>query len=253
MDPTLRHFSITSLALFAKRENLVHASVSTWHRVARHYKLRRPGHRRYPLKPKVGIRASAPGQILHLDQTVIKLKDGTRCFIQSVLDNFSRYVLAWQITRSYGGVSTKALILSALQKARSFGIAMAPQVIADGGSENLNKHVDALVDEGVVTRTIAQVEVDYSNSMIEALFLRLKHRHLFFQELTSFEKLMEHTDFYLKEVNERIPMASLGGATPLEIISGSWSKQKQAELRELAATARKHRIITNLALQCEVC
>jgi transposase InsO family protein len=77
--------------------SLVHASASTWHRVIKQFELKRSGKRYYPAKPRVGIRASAPNQIWHLDLSVIKLKDGTRCYIQALIDNFSRIPVGLRI------------------------------------------------------------------------------------------------------------------------------------------------------------
>jgi hypothetical protein len=51
------HFSINSLVMFAKRKQMVFASVSAWYRIVREFNLRRSGVRIYPPKPKIGIRA----------------------------------------------------------------------------------------------------------------------------------------------------------------------------------------------------
>ena len=83
------HFSIASLALNAKRQGDVFASHITWSRVIRKLKLRRPLKRIYPVKPKIGIRASAPNKLWHIDASIIKLQDGTKCFIQAIIDNHS--------------------------------------------------------------------------------------------------------------------------------------------------------------------
>jgi len=40
--------------------------------------------------------------------------------------------------------------------------------MADSGVENVNGQVDELLDTGKLRRVLAQVEVSYSNSMIEA-------------------------------------------------------------------------------------
>jgi transposase InsO family protein len=73
----------------------------------------------YSAKPKFGIRASAPNQIWHLDQSLLRLKNGTKVFIRAVVDNFSRCVLSWQVTDGYGGKLTKALVEDACQRARA--------------------------------------------------------------------------------------------------------------------------------------
>lgn len=110
--------------------------------------------RRWQSKP---IRASAPFQIWHLDLTVIRLIDGSRVFVQAVIDNFSRYVLAARTTATYGGSSTKTLLLEAIGKATAMGCSLTPTVMVDSGSENLNGETDGLVDTGIIKRVVAQI------------------------------------------------------------------------------------------------
>ena len=62
----------------------------------------------------VGIRTSAPGQICHLDETILRLGDGTGAFVPCIIDNYSRYALAWKVSKDYGGVRTKELLETAL-------------------------------------------------------------------------------------------------------------------------------------------
>jgi hypothetical protein len=45
---------------------------------------------------------------------------------------------------------------------------VVPKVYMDSGVENLNTQVDALVASGTIQRIIAQVDVVFSNSMIES-------------------------------------------------------------------------------------
>jgi len=82
-----RHMSLRALALHAQRIERVLASPSTWYRLAKNAKWRCPRKRVYPEKPKMGIRAKAPGELLHLDVTIIRLLDGTRAYLHAVIDN----------------------------------------------------------------------------------------------------------------------------------------------------------------------
>jgi hypothetical protein len=52
---------------------------------------------------------------------------------------------------------------------------VVPKVYMDSGVENLNTQVDALVASGTIQRIIAQVDVVFSNSMIESWWRMLKH------------------------------------------------------------------------------
>lgn len=89
-----RHVPTGTLAMFAQRMGKVFASASTWYRLVRDHKWRRPRQRVHPAKPKIGIRASCPNEIWHIDTTVIRLLDGSRAYLHAVIDNFSRRILA---------------------------------------------------------------------------------------------------------------------------------------------------------------
>ena len=116
------HYSICQLSWRARKTGEVAASPSTWSRDITQLGLTRDQKRVYPPKPKIGIRASAPGQLWHLDQSIIKAQDGTKAYVQAVIDNFSRYVLAWKATSDYGGARTKDLLLKALKKSKELGL-----------------------------------------------------------------------------------------------------------------------------------
>jgi len=47
--------------------------------------------------------------------------------------------------------------------------------MTDSGTENVNGNVDALLDREGSRRVLAQVEVSFSNSMIEAFWRVLRH------------------------------------------------------------------------------
>ena len=249
----LTHLSTLSLSWLAKKTGEVFASPSTWSRVIRDLGLKKNRVRIYPPKPKLGIRALRPGEIWHLDVTILRLQDGTRAFVQAVIDNYSRYVLAWNVSPEYGGQKTQSLLTIALQKSMDLGISLIPNVWVDSGTENLNQHVDQLVTENLIRRTVAQIDIEFSNSMIEMLFHRLKHRYLFTFPLSSFETLVKGVDFFLTESNDKIPHAALRGATPLEMITGRWGEDQLNLLKEKIIEAKKLRCATNKAQRCGPC
>ena len=215
------HFSIASLSWYCKRIGEVYASPSSWGRVIRELDLRRPLKRVYPAKPKIGIRASGPNQVWHLDQTIIKLIDGSKCYIQAVVDNYSRFILAHSVSGTCSGQKTKNLIRSALQLAAKLGFQNTPNVLTESGSENVNSEVDELISENNISRTIAQTEIDFSNSMVEALFRRMKHGYLYLKTLSSEELLRKYTDFYVEQSNKVVPHSSLKGGTPLKSLQAA--------------------------------
>ena len=252
-SPAFAHFSLTAMAMYAKRQCEVFASPATWARVIRRLGLKRRFERVHPAKPRFGIRASAPFQIWHLDLTVIRLIDGSRVFVQAVIDNFSRYVLAARTTATYGGSSTKTLLLEAIGKATAMGCSLTPTVMVDSGSEKLNGETDGLVDTGIIKRVVAQIDIQFSNSMIEAFFRRMKHGYLFLQRLTSIESVANHVTNYLAQHNEVMPHSSLRGATPFEAITGVWGNASVLRLDTLQRAAAAARLETNRASACLIC
>ena len=72
----------------------------------------------HPAKPKVGIRAIRPNQLWHIDVTIVRLVDGTKAYLQAVIDDYSRYVLVWKVSADISAVNTRDLLLSALAKAK---------------------------------------------------------------------------------------------------------------------------------------
>ena len=247
------HYSVLSLSWLGKKTGQIIASASTWSRVIRELGLKRNRVRVYPPKPKIGIRASAPGEIWHLDFTILRLQDGTRAFVQVVIDNFSRYTLAWKVSRDYGGLRSRELLLKAIAKAQILGMNAVPDVWVDSGTENLNTHVDDLVASELIRRTVAQIDVEDSNSMVEMLFHRFKHRHMFTIQLTSFEAVENGAHYYFTQSNTYIPMAALNGATPEEVVNGKWTDQVIAGIQALVVSARTTRIESNLSLRCTPC
>ena len=95
----------------------------------------------HPAKPKVGIRASRPNEIWHVDTTLIRLLDGSRAYRHAVIDNFSRRILAWKATEEFAPGTTAQILVTA-----SRGVDQAkPMLLTDGGVANYNAAVDELI------------------------------------------------------------------------------------------------------------
>ena len=80
--------------------------------------------------------------------------------------------------------------------------------------------MESLVKSKLILLTIAQIDIEQSNSMVEMLFHRMKHLYLYRIVLSNFESLVTGADFYLHESNTCIPHSALKGAIPEEVITG---------------------------------
>ena len=117
----------------------------------------------------------------------------------------------------------------------------------------LHSEVDELIKNGMIDRITAGIEIDFSNSLVEALFSRMKHAYLYMQSLTTFNILVSKTDYYLDEHNNHIPHSALSGAVPIEVFVESWTNEKIKLLRDLHAEAQKRRVKMNRSVYCGAC
>lgn len=141
-----RHIPTGTLARLAERLGRVFASASTWYRLVRHHRWRRPRQRVHPAKPRVGIRAAGPNEVWHIDTTILRLLDGSRIYLHAVIDNYSRRILAWCVADSFQPGITAQLLLNA-SDAMTGG---KPTLVVDGGVENFNSAVDRIVESGLL-------------------------------------------------------------------------------------------------------
>ena len=111
--------------------------------------------------------------------------------------------------------------------------------MTDGGVENVNGTVDALIEQGLLRRILALVDICFSNSLIEAWWRSLKHGWLFLNRLDSVAAVRRHVAFYVEEHNGVIPHSAFEGQTPDEMYFGRGGDipDQLAELEPWHATA----------------
>lgn len=182
--------------------------------------------------------------------TVIRLIDATKTYLHAVIDNFSRRILAWKLAARLEPQTT-CLVLS--EAARHLPPMAEPTtVMADSGVENVNSEVDKLLNLGHLRRVLAQIEVVFSNSILEALWRSMKHNWLYLHRLDSFSALDKLIGFYVAEHNTAVPHAAFEEQTPDEMYFG----RGEAVPEQLAAArhqARLARIEANRKLNCNDC
>jgi putative transposase len=226
------------------------AAVSTWARLVCERGWLRPGRRLYPAKAREGNRASRPNEYWHLDVTVIKLLDGTRTYLHAAIDNFSRRILAWRLMLRLEPNTTCQLLAEAAKHLPAGSDATS--VVADSGVENVNEEVNAWFDIGPLRRVLAQVEVSFSNSVIEAGWRSSKHGWLCLHQLDTFAALEKLIAFYVEQHNSVVPHAAFAGQTPDEMYLGR-GDHVPGELAAGHARARAARLESNRRLSCGAC
>lgn len=248
-SPDYRHMSIRALALHAQRVGRVFVHPVTWGRLIRERGWRRCRVRVYPAKPKVGIRAQQVNEYWHVDASIIRLVDGTRVYLHAVIDNFSRRILAWRVEERLHPLNTFEVLSDA---AAGLEGATPADVLMDAGSENVNGTVDDLFGSGRLRRILAQVDVTFSNSLIEAWWRSLKHQWLYLHHLDSLATVRRLVGFYVREHNEVMPHAAFNGPTPDEVYFDKTDIVVES-LARCRASALVTRIAANRRSSCPEC
>jgi len=249
LAPQYRHMPVSTLAVYAQRIGKVFASASTWGKLIRERGWLRPRQRVHPAKPTVGVRATAPNEVWHIDTTILKLLDGTKAYLRAVIDNYSRKILAWAVTAQLEPTSTGQILFAA---SKHLVCAGQPVLYVDSGVENINSAVDAALLAACLNRVLAQVEVAFSNSMIEAFWRSLKYQWLYLNSLDTIERLRTLVAFFIEQYNTQMPHPAFSGQTPDEMYFGT-AVDLPAELAAARSKARGERLAANRAMSCNQC
>ena len=119
-------------------------------------------------KPRVGIRSSRPFELLHIDTMIYRLQNHTRVYIHFIMDNFSRAILGHRASLEWNSGHTVENLKTVCEK---YNLYYKPLwLMCDDGSENKGEVNNFLLQPGIeMKRVIAQIEISYSNSMVEAV------------------------------------------------------------------------------------
>ena len=243
-----RHVPTGTLARLAQRIGKVFASPTTWYRLLRAHNWRRPRQRVHPAKPTIGIRATRPNEIWHVDTTLIRLLDGSKAYLHAIIDNFSRRVMAWRVNDTFIPAVTAELLVEAGREIED----TKPQLLVDGGVENYNSAVDKLVDSGLLKRILAQTEIRYSNSLIESWWRVIKHQWLFLNTWDTAARVGKLVAFYVDQHNSHLPHSAFKGQTPDEMYFGTGDDIPKT-LEEAKLQARELRLKSSRERNCQVC
>jgi len=192
--------------------------------------------------------------------TIIRLLDGTKLYLSGVIDNYSRRIVAWKREKTFDASTTAELLTNAATNLKELAASVTatdtsptvPKLMMDNGIENFNKSMDALENDGSIKRVLAQVDVRFSNSMIEAWWRQLKHNWLYLNALDTFATVEKLIRFYVNEHNSTLPHSAFNGQTPDEMYyqKGTDIPEKIQAARMIA---RQHRRELNLAMTCPKC
>lgn len=213
LDKSLFFYPLHALSTKAKRDQLLFVSPRTWQKYVKKLKLQRPvllkkSKKEYP----IGVRANSPHDIWHIDVTEFRINK-KRIYMQTIIDNYSRSVLAFQVCKAISGLNTVKIITFSIKK---FGLPV--RLMSDAGKENLNSEVRCYLTKLNVKHKVSKVNTRFSNSMIEVFFRTLKTNYLNHVKIKSEKDLILKINFYVQNYNFEIPHSALNFRTPYEVL-----------------------------------
>lgn len=247
-DARTRYWPLTSVYYDAFRRKIISFKQRTFYKYAKILGISRPLPTSRRCKNKTGIRTDAPNKLWHADLTIFKTADNVKVCIYIIMDNFSRKILAYRASIDKKADIAFECLKDAyqkhiLQKQPDFDV----QLMVDGGSEVNNNLVDSYIETIPVKKIIAQQDVAFSNSMIEAVNKIMKYNYLFRDRIPDFESCCKYLEKFIPDYNER-PHCSLQGLTPNEAYSGVTVDLSTAS--EQVRSARTLRILENQEYNC---
>jgi putative transposase len=216
-DENYKHWSKSSVYLKAVRDEKLQCGISTFYKYCRLL-----GFKNRPKRKKSDdydpVRTSKPNELWCADVTIFKTADNVKHYIHFLIDHYSKMILGYRIEKSSSALAIKSLIQNTCLDHQPKKL----QFLTDGGSENVNSTVANFINSAdiPIKHLIAQKDVVFSNSMIEAINKIIKHQFLHHKEIGDGNHLTNIMKEIIPIYNTVRPQMSLGGNTPEETFSG---------------------------------
>jgi putative transposase len=215
------HWPLSSVYHQMRKDKTLACHLSTFYKYVSLLHLKRaiPGSRRK--SHDIGIRASRVLEILHADVTLFRTADHKKSYIYLVQDNYSRAILAWEVSEQCRAEITLKNLKEVRQKYLEPSGVRDCRLITDDGSENAGQVKEWLngLSDPPIEHLIAQRDIVQSNSMIEAVNKQIKYRFLYHKTIGDFECLVGYVKEAVEDYNSR-PSQALEGLTPNEVLEG---------------------------------
>jgi putative transposase len=168
-----------------------------------------PEHKVYPYLLR-GLKLSRPNEVWSADITYVPLQQGFM-YLVAIIDWFSRYVLAWQLSNTLDG----RFCLDALQQALVLG---SPAIFnTDQGVQFTALPFTTCLEDAGVRISMDGRGRALDNIFIERLWRSVKYEDIYLKDYASVPDLDAGLASYFRFYNDERPHQSLGYRTPAEV------------------------------------
>lgn len=209
-------------------------SISTMHRVLRIGN--QQGERRQQRAPQTHaiprLQARAPNEVWSWDITKLATEQrGVYLSLYVVMDLFSRFIVAWMLSRKENSALASQLMQEATQR-----YAIPPGTLTlhqDRGSPMTAHCYLDLLSELSVTPSHSRPRVSNDNPISEAQFKTLKYQPDYPRRFAHYDHAQHWCQDYVSWYNEQHHHSALAGFTPQQVFTGEYltlAQQRQAVL-----------------------
>lgn len=170
----------------------------------------------FPAGKEYRIKTTRVNQQWQTDATHILVKNWGWFYLISVLDDFSRKILAWELQSSMDAEAFAQVVEKACATIRS---KKKPKLVSDRGPALISEDFGTFLEAKGIGHIFASPYHPQTNGKIERYHKTLKQR-IYLSVWDSPDHLAEAIDQYIEEYNSRRYHESLGNVTPDDVYFG---------------------------------
>ena len=185
---------------------------------------------------------TAVNQLWQTDFTYLKVIGWGWFYLSTVLDDFSRYIIAWRLCKTMSASDVSATLRDALQAAGldRVGARHRPRLLSDNGPCYVSSELQSWLAENSVPHTRGKPYHPMTQGKIERWHRTLKDRILLNNYYLP-EELERQIDAFVNHYNTNRYHESLNNLTPYDVFTGQGSAilQKRDRIKEKTMILRK--------------
>lgn len=173
------------------------------------------GHRVYPYLLR-GLAITRPNQVWSTDITYVPMRKGFM-YLTAVIDWYSRYVLAWQLSNTLDSL----FCVEALQQALTMG---CPEIFnTDQGVQFTSTAFTSILETAQIRISMDGKGRALDNIFVERLWRTVKYEEIYLKRYETVPALTQGLGKYFRFYNHERPHQSLDDRTPAAVHwSASW-------------------------------
>ena len=168
-----------------------------------------PGHKRYPYLLR-GLKITHPFQVWSTDITYVPMRGGFM-YLVAVIDWFSRYVLAWQLSNTLDGLFCRVALRQALEQGK-------PDIFnTDQGAQFTAVEFTNILEAATIRISMDGRGRALDNVFVERLWRTVKYENIYLMDYASVPDLEMGLHAYFRFYNHERLHQSLDYRTPAEV------------------------------------